>query len=144
VQEKCAIIGTFSGNPISTGVGAAVLEYLRDNPAVYAQISRQAERIKREVHQFAEEHEFKFQLFGVGSWFVPHFFWGKPENPRDLISPETWEKGTALGNYMRYNKVYMPDLHTVFLSAAHSDEDVSAIIDAFKKSLNEMKRDGLL
>jgi glutamate-1-semialdehyde aminotransferase len=38
----------------------------------------------------------------------------------------------------------MPDLHTVFVSAAHTDEDIDLIIDGFKKSLMEMKRDGLL
>jgi glutamate-1-semialdehyde 2,1-aminomutase len=144
IVEKCAIIGTFSGNPISTGVGAVVLEHLRDNPEIYTYINRQAERIKKDVRQFCNENEFALQLFGLGSWFVPHFHWGKPENPRDLLSPEGWEKGTALGNYMRYHKVYMPDLHTVFLSAAHTDEDVDLIIDGFKQSLMDMKRDGLL
>jgi glutamate-1-semialdehyde-2,1-aminomutase len=144
IQEKCSIIGTFSGNPISTGVGAAVLEHLRSHPEIYEYINRQAGRIKREVHQFAAENEFPLQLFGLGSWFVPHFHLGKAENPRDLLSPEGWEKGTALGQYMRYHGVYMPDLHTVFVSAAHTDEDIDLIIDGFKKSLMEMKRDGLL
>ncbi|GAB4338361.1 MAG: glutamate-1-semialdehyde 2,1-aminomutase [Candidatus Abyssubacteria bacterium] len=144
IQEKCAIVGTFSGNPISTGVGAAVLEHLRDHPEIYTYINSQADRIKREVGAFAEENEFNFQMFGLGSWFVPHFYWGKPESPRDLISPEGWQKGTALGNYMRYHGVYLPDLHTVFVSAAHTEEDIDKIIETFKKSLTEMKQDGLL
>jgi len=144
IQEKCAIIGTFSGNPVTTAVGTAVLEHLRDHPEIYTYIDRQTDRIKREVGRFAEENEFGFQCFGLGSWFVPHFYWGKPESPRDLISPETWMKGTALGNYMRYHGVYLPDLHTVFMSAAHTDEDVDIVINTFKKSLAEMKEDGLL
>ncbi|RJP17536.1 MAG: aspartate aminotransferase family protein [Candidatus Abyssobacteria bacterium SURF_5] len=144
IQEKCAIIGTFSGNPISTGVGAAVLKYLGDHPEIYDYINSRAARIKREVQEFCKDNEFPLQLFGLGSWFVPHFHWGKAENPRDLLSPEGWAKGTALGHYMRYNKVYMPDLHTVFVSAAHTDEDIELIIEGFKKSLMAMKRDGIL
>jgi len=143
VMEKCAIIGTFSGNPLTTSVGAAVLEYLRDHPETYKYINGQADRIKSEVHKFAEENEFAFQLLGLGSWFAPHFHWGKVEYPRDLRGPDDWVKGTALGNYMRYHGVYMPDLHTVFISAAHTDEDVDKIIGAFKTSLVEMKEDSL-
>jgi hypothetical protein len=40
--------------------------------------------------------------------------------------------------------VYLPDLHTVFTSAAHTEEDADLIIGAFETSLLEMREDGLL
>ena len=92
----------------------------------------------------ADENEFEFQLFGLGSWFIPHFVWGDPKSPRDLRGLDNLMKGEVLGNYMRYHGVYMPDLHTVFISSEHTDEDADKIIDAFKTSLSEMKEDGLL
>ena len=144
MQEKVLTIGTFSGNPVTTAVGAAVLEHLRDHPEIYDHIDTMAERIKREVHKFAEENEFGFQLLGLGSWFLPHFVWGDLKSPRDLRELDNLMKGELLGNYMRYHGVYMPDLHTVFICSEHTDEDADKIIDAFKASLNDMKEDGML
>lgn len=74
----------------------------------------------------------------------PHFVWGDPKSPRDLHGLDNLMKGEVLGNYMRYHSVYMPDLHTVFISSEHTDEDADKTIDAFKTTLSEMKEDGLL
>jgi glutamate-1-semialdehyde 2,1-aminomutase len=49
-----------------------------------------------------------------------------------------------LGSYMRYHGVYLPDLHTVFMSSEHTDEDADRVIGAFETSLLEMREDGLL
>ena len=144
MQEKVLAIGTFSGNPVTTAVGVAVLEHLRDNPQIYDHINKLADRIKKEIYEFAEENEFEFQLFGLGSWFIPHFVWGEPESPRAFRELPNLMKGEALGHYMRYHGVYMPDLHTVFICSEHTEEDADKIIDAFKASLNDMKEDGMI
>lgn len=144
MQEKLLAIGTFSGNPVTTTVGAAVLEHLRDHPEIYKHIDGLADRIKKEIHDFAKENEFEFQLMGLGSWFIPHFVWGDIEDPRALRGLDNLMKGEALGHYMRYHGVYMPDMHLVFMCSEHTDEDADKIIDAFKKSLLDMKEDGML
>jgi len=143
-QEKVLTIGTFSGNPVTTAVGAAVLEHLRDHPEIYDHIDGLADRIKKEIHEFVEKNEFEFQFLGLGSWFIPHFVHGELESPRDLRGLDNLMKGEALGHYMRYNGVYMPDLHTVFICSEHTEEDADKIVDAFKTSLNQMKEDGFL
>jgi hypothetical protein len=53
--------------------------------------------------------------------------------PRELLN---LMKGEALGHYRCYHGVSMPDLHT--------EEDADTIIDALKKSLLDMKEDGML
>jgi len=143
LEEKILIIGTFSGNPISASAGSAVIEYLRDNPEVYDHIDGLAARIKREVHAFCEKEGYPFRLIGLGSWFLPNFVEREPENPRELRGLDNLLRGEILGNYMRYHGVYMPDLHTVFTSAAHTDEDADRIVAAFENSLREMREDGL-
>jgi glutamate-1-semialdehyde-2,1-aminomutase len=143
MQEKVLTIGTFSGNPVTAAVGTAVLEHLRDHPEIYKHINGLAARIKKEVHEFAQKNEFEFQLFGLGSWFIPHFVLGKPENPRVFHELPNMMKGEALGHYMRYHGVYMPDLHTVFMCSEHTEEDADKIINAFKQSLMDMKEDGM-
>jgi glutamate-1-semialdehyde aminotransferase len=39
--------------------------------------------------------------------------------------------------------VHMPDLHTAFTSAVHTDEDGDRIVEAFRNSLRDMREDGL-
>ena len=144
LQEKVLIIGTFSGNPVTAAAGTATLEYLRDHPEIYPHIDGLAARIKREVHDFCREHGIAFHLIGLGSWFLPHFVESEPRHARDLRGLDNLLRGEILGGYMRYHGVYMPDLHTVFMSAAHTDEDADRVIQAFETSLLEMREDGLL
>jgi glutamate-1-semialdehyde 2,1-aminomutase len=144
LQEKVLIIGTFSGNPLTASAGTATLEYLRNHAEVYAHIDGLASRIKREVHAFCEKQGLAFRLIGVGSWFLPHFVEGEPTNARDLRGLDNLLRGEILGNYMRYHGVYMPDLHMVFTSAVHTEEDADKIVEAFETSLTEMREDGLL
>jgi glutamate-1-semialdehyde aminotransferase len=143
LQEKVLIVGTFSGNPITASAGVATLEYLRDHRSIYAHIDGLADRIKREVHSFCENEGLAFRLIGVGSWFLPHFVPGAPKDARDLRGLDNLLRGEILGNYMRYHGVYMPDLHMIFTSAVHTDEDADKIIEAFQTSLREMREDGL-
>ena len=144
LADKLLTIGTFSGNPLTMTSGRAVLEHLRDNPQIYKHINSLTARIKREVHEFAQENGYEFQLIGLGSWFIPHFISGAPKSPRDLRGLETLIMQEILCNYMRYHGVYIPDLHTGFLSSAHTEEDADKIIDAFKTSLQEMREDGII
>ena len=143
-QEKLLTIGTFSGNPLTMTVGAAVLEHLRDNPQIYDHMRGLADKIKAEVHNFAEANNFDLRLIGLESWFIPHFVPAYPKTPRDLRDIADLLRQEILCQYMRYHGVYLPDLHTVFMSAVHSEEDADKIIDAFKKSLVQMREDGHL
>ncbi len=144
LQEKVLIIGTFSGNPVTASAGTATLDYLRAHPEVYDHIDGLANRIKQKVHTFCEKQGLAFRLIGVGSWFLPHFVAAEPTNARDLRGLDNLLRGEVLGNYMRYHGVYMPDLHTVFMSAVHTEEDADRIIEAFEASLLEMQQDGML
>jgi glutamate-1-semialdehyde-2,1-aminomutase len=144
MQEKLLIVGTFSGNPVTASAGTATLEYLRGHPEIYPHIDGLADRIKREVRSFCEDEGFAFQLIGVGSWFLPFFVESEPSSARDLRGLDNLVRGEILGNYMRYHGVYLPDLHTVFMSSEHDDEDADKIIGAFETSLLEMREDGLL
>ena len=144
LADKLLTIGTFSGNPLTMTSGRAVLEHLRDNPQIYKHINSLTARIKREVHEFAQGNGFEFQLLGLGSWFIPHFISGAPKSPRDLRGLETLIMQEILCNYLRYHGVYIPDLHTGFISSAHTDEDADKIIEAFKTSLQEMREDGII
>jgi len=143
-EGKLLLIGTFSGNPLTSCAGAATLEYLRDHPEVYTHIDTLADRIKREVHEFCRDEGFDLRLIGLGSWFLPHFIESEPKNSRDLRDNVDYLKGSLLGEYMRYHGVYASDLHVSFVSAAHTDDDADRIVQAYKASLVDMRKEGLV
>ncbi len=144
VEGKLLLIGTFSGNPLTSCAGAAVLEYLRDHPEVYTHIDALAARIKAGVHEFCRAEGFDLRLIGLGSWFLPHFIDVEPKTSRDLRDSSDYLKGSALGEYMRYHGVYASDLHISFVSAAHTDDDADRIVQAYKASLTDMRKEGLV
>jgi len=144
LEGKLLLVGTFSGNPLTCCAGAAVLEYLRGHAEVYTHIDTLATRLKREVHEFCRDEGFDLRLIGLGSWFLPHFIDSEPKSSRDLRETADYLKGSALGEYMRYHGVYASDLHISFVSAAHSEEDVDRIVQAYKSSLVDMRKEGLV
>jgi glutamate-1-semialdehyde-2,1-aminomutase len=144
MEGKLLLVGTFSGNPLTCTAGAVTLEYLREHPEVYEHMDVQATRIRDEVHEFCKQERFNLQLVGFASWLLPHFIDADPKAPRDLRDAADFLKGGALGEYLRYHGVYASDLHLGFVSAVHSDEDADRIIEAYKASLLDMRKDGLL
>ncbi len=144
LEGKLLLVGTFSGNPLTSCAGAAVLEYLRDHPEVYDRMDGMADRLKREVHTFCREEDFNLRLIGMGSWFLPHFIESDPKSSRDLRDTADYLKGSALGEYMRYHGVYASDLHISFVSAVHTEDDVDRIVEAYKASLIDMRKEGLV
>ncbi|MCP5068949.1 MAG: aminotransferase class III-fold pyridoxal phosphate-dependent enzyme, partial [bacterium] len=143
-EGKLLLVGTFSGNPLTSSAGVAVLEYLRDHPEVYTHMEALASRLKREVHDFCRKEGFNLRLIGLGSWFLPHFIDTEPKGPRDLRDTASYLKGSALGEYMRYHGVYASDLHIAFVSAVHTEDDVDRIVRAYKASLTDMRAEGIL
>jgi glutamate-1-semialdehyde aminotransferase len=73
-----------------------------------------------------------------------HFGGSEPASARDLRGLDKLLREGILGTYMLYHGVYMPDLHMVFTSAAHTDKDAGRIIGVFGTSVLEMREDGLL
>ncbi len=144
IEGKLLLIGTFSGNPLTSCAGAATLEYLRDHPEIYPRMEAMASRIKDEVHAFCREEGYDLRLIGLGSWFLPHFMEVEPKGPRDLRDTASYLKGSALGEYMRYHGVYASDLHIAFVSAVHTNEDVDRIVGAFQASLTDMRKEGIV
>ena len=46
--------------------------------------------------------------------------------------------------HLLYHGVVIPGLHLAFLSAAHGDEEVDAILEAFKRSFADIRERGLI
>jgi glutamate-1-semialdehyde 2,1-aminomutase len=131
--------GTLSGNPVATACGIATLKELRDNPP-YERLEALSARLEHGLGAAAKQAGVGHSITRVGSMLTLFF---NPERPTDWDSAS--KSDTAC--YARYfwglmdRGVYMPcsQYEALFVSAAHSEEDIDATITAAKDIFRLLK-----
>lgn len=122
--------GTLSGNPIATTAGIKTLELLRDNPSIYDRIEANTKKLAVAYKTRAEKFGLKMHINQIGSLMCVFF---TDENVKDYagaLSSDTKAYANYF-NYMLNNGIYVApsQFEAMFISGAHSDEDIQKTID---------------
>jgi glutamate-1-semialdehyde 2,1-aminomutase len=128
------VAGTYSGNPMTLAAGNAFLDFLLENPQIYAEIAAKGDSIRSSVNELCEAKGWPATMTGVGSLCQVHLTSPPVTKPRDLVRQD----GEALRDFqlfLRLNGIFVPRVHLACVSSAHSDEDVEEIIRAHQISL---------
>ncbi len=134
--------GTLSGNPVAMACGIATLRTLRDeNP--YPVLEQKSRRLCDGLSAAATKHGIPHVLNRVGSMFTLFFAAGPMT---DFASAKTSD-ATRFARYfwnLLDRGVYLPcsQFEANFVSAAHSEEDLSATLGAADEAFAEIARDG--
>ena len=122
--------GTLSGNPLATAAGCATLRLLQDEPP-YARLEQLAARLEAGLRKAAREANLPHTVARVGS-MMTLFFHARPV--------DNWQTASACDTkrFARYfwgmmdRGVYLPcsQYEAMFVSAAHTDEDIDQTIAA--------------
>lgn len=135
------LAGTFNGNPLVIAAGTAVLRRLSREPELYTRMNAMGDRFRQEMNCFAEEEGYPATAIGVGSMFWMHTVRGPISSIRDL-----WKRDgiadTGLRLLYRKHGLHLSRNHA-FLSAAHSEEDVSRLIEIHKEAMAELRAEGV-
>ena len=126
--------GTFSGNPLTLTTGAATLKYLQENRHIYDDMMTKGEFLRNGFNDFTASNDYPFCMTGIGSMFQIHAKAELPVFPRDLLGQDEQALG-LLQLHFRLNNVLLPWMHLAFFSAAHTQEDIEAMLEAFKASV---------
>jgi len=129
--------GTLSGNPLAMLLGYNCLSYLKDNPQVYENM----ENLAKELEEGIQEHIQEFQLQATVNRFKGmlnvFFTGGKVEGFDDVSKCDTqvYEKYFKL---MLDQGILLPpaQFEGMFLSDAHTKEDVENTLKANKKAMS--------
>ncbi len=125
--------GTFSGNPLSLCAGIATLRWLHENKGLYARLDKKTQEIEESIGT-----KQKGSFVRIGSMFKYFFRNSAPKNYQEVKECDT----AAFGQFwksMFERKIFLPpsQFETNFLSAGHSDEDITSLIQAYTTCLSK-------
>ena len=134
--------GTFNGHPLTMVSGIAILKHLKKNQKeIYPYLHEQGDRISTEINKFCISMNIPAQMMNAGSMMHLIFSGEKIESARD-IGRSKIEKEFYL--HLLGHNVIVPGIHLAFITYAHKPDVIDEVIDAFKKSFQDLREDGLI
>jgi glutamate-1-semialdehyde 2,1-aminomutase len=118
--------GTLSGNPLAVAAGLAMLRYLKSHPEIYAQLEARSAAICAAAPRGTI-------VSRVGSMFTI-FFTDQPVTDWESAKRSDTKRFAEFHRSMLDCGIYLPpsQFEAAFVSAAHSDQDVSATAACFQ------------
>jgi glutamate-1-semialdehyde 2,1-aminomutase len=129
--------GTLSGNPLAMAAGIAQLKILREKKKeIYPRLEAGSARLVEGVAAAAKERDLPLTSNRVGSMFTWFFAPGAVTDWDSAAKADTARFG-GFFRHMLDGGIYLPpsQFEAAFLSAAHSEEDISKTIAAARESL---------
>ncbi|MBP8807637.1 MAG: amino acid adenylation domain-containing protein [Kofleriaceae bacterium] len=122
--------GTFVRHPLALATTKAMLEHLRDaGPALQEQLTARCAAMVGEINAHMEATGAPLVLKTFASWWRNNFTEDLPYN--DLVYTMLRDRG-----------IHILDNFPCFLTTAHSDADLAAIVAAYKAAAAEMQAAG--
>jgi glutamate-1-semialdehyde 2,1-aminomutase len=142
-REPGAILvaGTFNGNPLVAAAGSAVLRRLSTEPELYTRLNAMGDRFRAEINQFARERDYPATATGVGSMFWMHATRGPVNDVRDARQGNP-AASVGLRLLYRMNGLHISSHHG-FLCTAHTDQDITQLIETHKAAMEELRAQGM-
>jgi glutamate-1-semialdehyde 2,1-aminomutase len=128
--------GTLSGNPIATACGLATLNEI-SKAGFYEALSAKTQKLMAGLKGIADEAGVPFSVDSEGGMFGFFFFDALPQNYAKVMTTDS-KRFNAFFHGMLERGVYLaPALYEAgFVSAAHSDEDIAATLQAAREVLS--------
>ena len=128
--------GTLSGNPLGMAAGLATLSQLTQE--LYEQLEMKCQKLEVGLKQAAQKLKVPMQLNRAGAMLCC-FFTDTPVTDTKSAMGTNRELFASIFRGMLERGIYLPPsaLECWFVSAAHSDDDIEATIQAFRESLQE-------
>ena len=130
--------GTLSGNPLAMAAGLATLTVLREQPP-YAELERLSARLAEGLQTCATRRGVPATVNRAGS-MLTLFFTSQPVEDAASAGSADTEQFARFFQAMLRRGVYLPpaQFEAMFLSAAHGDQEVTAILATADEALAEL------
>jgi glutamate-1-semialdehyde 2,1-aminomutase len=153
VNQRVGHPGTFNANPLSAAAGIAALEMVRDT-AVNEKADEAANKVKAGLNELLGKMEIPGQVTGHGSLLFMRLgvdFEVEDDGATFDLTDKQWAK---VNDGARNAQLHLALLNhgidpmsngtRLIVGQAHTDQDVAETVDAYEKSLGEVRDMGLL
>ena len=124
--------GTYVRHPLAIRGALSVLTRLkREGPALQDALSARADYLAGELNSYFEQNQIPMRM----TWFRSMIY---------FVFQQEFKYSSLLFFHLRLKGLHIWEGRPVFLSTAHSDEDLAFIIRVFKESLEELRAGGFL
>ena len=124
--------GTFVRHPLALAAARAALMHIREQgPALQDDLNRRSEAFRKAANEAFDAGGFPIRLVGFASLFQFRF-------------DEGCEYAGLYFHYLRDRYIHCHERRPHFLTTAHSEQDVTAILDALRGAAEDMRADGFL
>ena len=133
--------GTFSGNPVCAAAAHALLDRLESQPALYEAMDRLAGRLARGLADRLRQARIEAPVVQLASIVDFMFRPGSPHRTYDEARAADARSYARLYQAMLRRGILLAPspMEVMFLTAAHSDDDIDATLTAFGEALDEIR-----
>ncbi|MED1204819.1 glutamate-1-semialdehyde 2,1-aminomutase [Heyndrickxia acidicola] len=130
--------GTLSGNPLAMTAGYETLSQL--TPDTYKEFRKKADKLEEGISKAAKKYDIPHTFNRAGS-MIGLFLTNEEVFNYDTAKTSDLELFAAYYREMALNGVFLPpsQFEGLFLSTAHTDEDIQKTIEAAEKSFSRIR-----
>lgn len=131
--------GTLSGNPLAMAAGYAALNHINENKEIYTELEEKSSYLEKGMKKNLDGLGKNYAMNRVGSMGCMFFKEGQVENFNDAVNSDTELYGKYFHEMLKRGIYLAPaQFEAMFISTAHSIEDLDKTIEAHKSSLEEI------
>jgi glutamate-1-semialdehyde 2,1-aminomutase len=140
-EGKVYQASTYAGNPISVSAGISSIKTMNKlKSKLYPTLEKNCKNLVSAIHDMASDMKIPHQINSISSMFQV-FFTDKPVVDYSSAKQSDMTKFKKLFEQLLKNGVFIApsQFETVFLSYAHSKDDITKTISAYERALKSVK-----
>jgi glutamate-1-semialdehyde 2,1-aminomutase len=131
--------GTLSGNPLAMAAGFAALKHIKDNPGIYRELEEKSAYLEKRFKENLKSVGKSYAMNRVGSMMCMFFTEEKVDDFKSAVKSDTALYGKYFHEMLKRGIYLAPaQFEALFVSTAHSKEDLQKTIQAHKEALSEI------
>ena len=141
-EGKVYQASTYAGNPISVSAGISSVRTMNKlKSKLYSRLEKNCTKLVSAIHDLASDMKIPHEINSISSMFQI-FFTGDPVVDYSSAKKSDMVKFKKLFEALLKNGIFIApsQFETVFLSYAHSKDDIKETISAYEKALRAVKQ----
>ncbi|MCO6472972.1 MAG: glutamate-1-semialdehyde 2,1-aminomutase [Melioribacteraceae bacterium] len=132
--------GTLSGNPLAMSAGYAALKYIKDNPGIYNTLEEKSKYLEEGFKNNLKSLKKNYFMTRAGSMSCMFFTEDNVNDFNSAVKSDTTKYGKYFHEMLRRGIYLAPaQFEAVFVSSAHTKEDLDKTITAHYEALKEVE-----